>query len=227
MGSEMCIRDSNKGDHVVLIGNALAERMQHHGWLESYIQATTAEKELVFRNHGFGGDKVNNRPRNNGFPSADAYLEISKADVILAFWGYNESFDNSPDSFRADLAKWIDETKGKKYNGKGAPRIVLLSPIAHENLGQANLPDGSANNERLAKYTDATRQVANEKGVEFVDLFNLSQDLYKRSKLPLTINGIHLTSRGNNQLARGIHKNLFGKSPRASGRKLALSLIHI
>ena len=116
----------NKGDLVVLIGNALAERMQHHGWLESYIQTTTADKELVFRNHGFGGDKVNNRPRNNGFPSADAYLEISKADVILAFWGYNASFDNSPDAYRADLAKWIDETKGKKYNGKGAPRSVLL-----------------------------------------------------------------------------------------------------
>ena len=66
--------DFNKGEHVVLIGNALAERMQHHGWLESYIQGTMAEKELVFRNHGFGGDKVNNRPRNNGFPSADADL---------------------------------------------------------------------------------------------------------------------------------------------------------
>ena len=79
----------NKGDHVVLIGNALAERMQHHGWLESYAQTAMPEKELVFRNHGFGGDKVNNRPRNNGFPSADAYLEISKADVILALWGYN------------------------------------------------------------------------------------------------------------------------------------------
>ena len=37
----------NKGDHVVLIGNALAERMQHHGWLESYIQATMADKELA------------------------------------------------------------------------------------------------------------------------------------------------------------------------------------
>ena len=100
--------DFNEGEHVVLIGNALAERMQHHGWLESYIQGTMAEKELVFRNHGFGGDKVNNRPRNNGFPSADAYLEISKADVILAFWGYNESFDNSPDAYQADLAKWVD-----------------------------------------------------------------------------------------------------------------------
>ena len=136
--------------------------MQHHGWLESYAQAAMPGKELVFRNHGFGGDKVNNRPRNSGFPSADAYLDISKADVILAFWGYNESFDNSPDAYRADLAKWLDETNGKKYNGNSAPRVVLFSPIAHENLEQANLPDGTANNERLAKYTEATRQVANE-----------------------------------------------------------------
>ena len=211
----------NKGDHVVLIGNALAERMQHHGWLESYAQASMPDKELVFRNQGFGGDKVNNRPRNNGFPSADAYLEISKADVILAFWGYNESFDNSPDAYRADLAKWIDETNGKKYNGESAPRIVLFSPIAHENLDQANLPDGSANNERLAKYTEATRQVANEKGVEFVDLFSQSQKFYSRSKTPLTINGIHLKSGGNKQLARGIHKSLFGKLPRARARKLS------
>ena len=211
----------NKGDHVVLIGNALAERMQHHGWLESYAQAAMPEKELVFRNHGFGGDKVNNRPRNSGFPSADAYLEISKADVIFAFWGYNESFDDSPDAYRADLAKWLDETNGKKYNGESAPRIVLFSPIAHENLGQANLPDGSANNERLAKYTEATRQVANEKGVEFVDLFSQSQKLYSRSKTPLTINGIHLKSGGNKQLARGILKSLFGKLPRARARKLS------
>ena len=99
-----------KGEHVILIGNSLAERMQHHGWLESYVQGTMAKKELVFRNHGFAGDKVNNRPRNNGFPSADAYLEISKADVILAFWGYNESFDNSPDSFRADGTPMLSTT---------------------------------------------------------------------------------------------------------------------
>jgi glucose/arabinose dehydrogenase len=211
----------NKGDHVVLIGNALAERMQHHGWLESYAQAAMPDKELVFRNHGFGGDKVNNRPRNSGFPSADAYLEISKADVILAFWGYNESFDNSPDAYRADLVKWLDEINGKKYNGKSAPRVVIFSPIAHENLGQANLPDGVANNERLAKYAEATRQVANEKGVEFVDLFSQSQKYYARSKTPLTINGIHLTSEGNKQLARGIHKSLFGKLPRARARKLS------
>ena len=43
----------NKGDHVVLLGNTLAERMQHHGWLETYAQLAMADKELVFRNHGF------------------------------------------------------------------------------------------------------------------------------------------------------------------------------
>ena len=59
-GSSIQALDFNEGEHVVFIGNALAERMQHHGWLESYIQGTMAEKELVFRNHGFGGDKVNN-----------------------------------------------------------------------------------------------------------------------------------------------------------------------
>ena len=64
-------------------------------------------------------------------------------------------FDDSADAYRADLAKWVDDTKGKKYNGESAPRIVLFSPIAHENLGQTNLPDGSANNARLAKYAEA------------------------------------------------------------------------
>ena len=42
-----------KGDHVVLLGNTLAERMQHHGWLETYAQLAMPDKELVFRNHGF------------------------------------------------------------------------------------------------------------------------------------------------------------------------------
>ncbi len=25
----------NKGDHICIVGNTLAERMQHHGWLET------------------------------------------------------------------------------------------------------------------------------------------------------------------------------------------------
>ena len=59
-----------KGDSVVLIGNTLAERMQHHGWLESYVQEALPKHEITFRNHGFSGDKVNSRPRNRGFINA-------------------------------------------------------------------------------------------------------------------------------------------------------------
>ena len=139
----------NKGDHVVLIGNTLAERMQHHGWLESYVQAALPKHELVFRNHGFSGDKVNSRPRNRGFINPHEYLKISKADVIIAFWGYNETYDNNPAAFAQQLMKWIDETKKQNYSGKGAPRIVLCSPIAHEDLNNPNLPNGKANNARL------------------------------------------------------------------------------
>ena len=111
-----------KSVHVVIIGNTLAERMQHHGWLESYVQAALPKHELVFRNHGFSGDKVNSRPRNRGFINPHDYLKISKADVILAFWGYNESYDNNPAAFAQELMKWIDETKKQNYSGKGAKR---------------------------------------------------------------------------------------------------------
>jgi hypothetical protein len=154
-----------KGDHVVLLGNTLAERMQHHGWLESYVQAALPKHGVVFRNHGFSGDKVNSRPRNRGFIAPHDYLKISKADVILAFFGYNESYDNKPDAFKAELIKWIDDTKKQNYSGKGAPRIVLFSPISHENLNDPNLPNGKANNARLIKYANATAAAASERGV--------------------------------------------------------------
>ncbi|MBL63727.1 MAG: hypothetical protein CMI30_10015 [Opitutae bacterium] len=201
----------NKGDHVVLLGNALAERMQHHGWLETYAQLAMPDKELVFRNHGFCGDKVDKRPRNRGFINPHDYLTISKADVILTFFGANEAWDKNPGAYKGTLSKWIDETKGKQYNGKSAPRIVLFSPIAHEDLGNPNLPDGKEQNKHLAAYATATAEVAKEKGVEYVDLFGASQQLYAKSGENLTMNGIHLTDDGNRQIAEVILKTLFGK----------------
>src|SRR4051812_46673699 len=50
--------DLHKGDHICIIGNTLAERMQHEGWLETLIQARFPDKELVFRNLGYSGDEV-------------------------------------------------------------------------------------------------------------------------------------------------------------------------
>src|SRR6266550_7760791 len=95
----------NKGDHICLIGNALADRMQHHGWLETLICAKFPDRELVFRNLAASGDEVATWHRSENFGSRDEWLTKTKADVILAFYGFNESF-NGPaglDKFKQDL----------------------------------------------------------------------------------------------------------------------------
>ena len=198
----------NKGDHIAFIGNALPDRMQHDGFLETYLQNAHADKELVIRNLGFTGDTVTNRPRNKNFMSADDYLTHVKADVIFCFFGYNESYANDTLAFKKDLNKFIRSTKTKHYNGESAPRIVLISPIAHEDLETHSLPDGSENNRRLDAYTDAMARVAELKDVTFVDLFNTSMELYEEHDEPLTINGIHLNPLGNELIAKVIMDEL-------------------
>jgi putative heme-binding domain-containing protein len=75
-----------KGDHVCIIGNALAERMQHDGWLEAYLHARHPQHELVIRNLGFSGDEIggytgnpdfNKRLRSADFGTADQWLGAS------------------------------------------------------------------------------------------------------------------------------------------------------
>jgi lysophospholipase L1-like esterase/azurin len=203
-----------EGDHIVIIGNALADRMQHDGWLEAYLQAELPDLHLVIRNQGFTGDRIDHRPRSEGFPTADETLGLSQADVIFAMFGYNESYDGNPDQFRAGLTEWIEHTRAQNYSGKAPPRIVLFSPIAHEDLGDPNLPDGSENNERLETYVEVMEATAREQGVHYIDLFKASQKLYEESTLPLTINGVHLSTDGNRQIAQVIVRALLGKSPR-------------
>ena len=115
------------GDHVVLIGNALADRMQHDGWLEAHLQAELPDHQLVIRNQGFAGDRVDRRPRVEGFPSPEDYLGLSQASLVLAMFGYNESFDGDPAGFAAALETWIAHTRAQNYSGQGAAahRVVL------------------------------------------------------------------------------------------------------
>jgi len=203
-----------KGDSVCLIGNSLPDRFNHDGWFEAVLQSELKGQEVRFRNLGFTGDTVKERPRNQGFPSPENYLKICEADVIFAFFGYNESFkgEKGLESFMNDLSGMIDNYTKLKPNGKSDPRIVLFSPIAHENLNSPNLPDGNANNVRLEQYTKAIKAVADKKGVTFVDLFNPTKELYSKSKEAFTINGVHLNELGNRHVAQVIAEGLLGKT---------------
>ncbi len=204
------------GDHIVLIGNSLADRMQHDGWLETQLQLAWPDHQLVVRNQGFTGDRIDDRPRSNGFPPAGDYLRRSEASVIFAMFGGNEAWDEDPEGFRSSLQSWLDSTAVKSYSEKGSPKVVLFSPIAHEDLGTDNLPEGALQNDRLEAYTQVMREVAETHGVPFVDLFSASQRLYGRADEPLTVNGIHLTSEGNRAISDVIIRELYGHVPGAS-----------
>lgn len=235
-----------KGDHVCIVGNTLPDRMQHYGWLETLIHARYPDYHLVFRNLGYSGDEVElskrlrsahfgtpdqwlagSAPPAHPVPGADANrfeLTNTNADVIFAFFGYNESFAGEAGlpKFKQDLDAFIKHTLSQKYNGKSAPKLVLFSPIAHEDLGDPNLPNGSQNNPRLKMYTAAMAEVAKANDVPFVDLFSPTEELYqKRSKLePITINGVHINERGDKFLAQVIDRDLFGKEPNIDESRL-------
>jgi glucose/arabinose dehydrogenase/lysophospholipase L1-like esterase len=211
-----------KGDHIAIVGNTLADRMQHDGWLETRLQARFPESDLVIRNLGFSGDELTLRLRSANFGTPDAWLERVKANVIFAFFGYNESYAGEAGlkKFKADLASEIKHWQGKQYDGKSAPRVVIFSPIAFENIKNPNLPDGSAHNPRLKMYSDAMKEVATANNAQFVDLFSPTSELFAKAAKPLTINGIHPSSDGNRQLAEVIENGLFGSVKAAGADKL-------
>ena len=219
------------GDHIAIIGNTLADRMQHDGWLETFIIAKHPQLDLFFRNLAVAGDEVVVRHRSENFGSPDDWLTRTKADVILAFFGFNESFggDAGLDRFRRELDKVLKATRKKNYSGKGAPRLVLFSPIANEKLDDPNQPDPTANNENLRKYTAAMADVARANEVQFVDLFGISQRLYAQAagkRSPLTFNSLHLTDAGDEVLAREIFMVLFkAEAPSGNLEKLRAAVL--
>ena len=205
----------HKGDRIIIIGNTLAERMQYFGHFETLLHSRFPELELVVHNLGYSADELTLRPRQAHFNDHGHTLKDEKPDVLIAVFGFNESFAGPAGlaKFRSDLEKFIGESTTTKYNGKAAPRLVLLSPIAQEDLKNPHVTDGKTNNDNIKLYTDAMAELAGKHGVAFVDLFAPTQRLYQSADHPLTINGVHLNDEGYKQLAPVLDAALFGPRP--------------
>jgi hypothetical protein len=216
--------DLKKGDHVCIIGNTLADRMQHDGWLETLIVAKYPQHDLVFRNLAVAGDEVATRHRSENFGSPDDWLTKTKADVILAFFGFNESFKGAAglDKFKLDLDKFLKNTENERlFRQRSAAHCAFL-PIANEKLNDPNQPDPTANNANLQLYTTAMAEVAKANDTTFVDLLSVSQRLYAQAakeKNALTFNTLHLTEAGNKALAPEIFKLSSSRNCRRQPRK--------
>src|ERR1700741_2143024 len=126
-----------KGNHIVLIGNNLCSRMMNFGQFETEMQLRYPDSLLFIRNMCDGGNTPGFRPHSGrnapwAFPGAekfqtelanksgseghfeteDEWLTKLKADVIVACFGYNESFQgpNGLENYKAELDAFIKYT---------------------------------------------------------------------------------------------------------------------
>ena len=209
-------------DVVGIYGNGLADRMQHDPWVETVLQSHLKGMNVSFRNMSFSGDMANQRPRNKGFTNDDEYLQHVAPNVVFIMYGYNESFAGPAGTaaYQGELLKLIDRYRSLLKDKDVDARFVLFSPVAYENTGSPNLPEGTELNKNLLAYTEATQQAAAASGASFVDLYTPTSQLFAATGDQFTINGIHLNAAGYRRLAVIISHELTG-NPAPSEDSLA------
>lgn len=230
-----------KGSHIVLIGNNLASRMLNFGHFETEMHLRYPDSTLFIRNIADPGNTPGFRPHSSRkepwafpgaekfydnalsnksgsigfFPSEDEWLTNLEADIVLAFFGYNESFQGEEgiENFKEELHAFIAHTKNQSYNGENSPELALVSPIAFEDLSsKMDLPNGVEENKNLKLYAEAMRQVALQDSVLFIDAFAPSKQWFGTNENQLTIDGFQLNDVGYQKLGKFLAEAVFGKS---------------
>ncbi len=215
------------GDRICLIGNTLFERAQLFGQLSATLHAAFPDNHLVIRNLAWSADEIDLTPRPENFADIDQHLTYFKADVIIAAYGFNESFAGSDGlpAFRTKLMAFLTSLRSKAFNRSSASRIVLVSPIANEN--RPGVAAADLNNARIRSYTEAMREVAEAQGVGFVDLFEPTLGPLADPATTLTINGCHLTKEGYDLLAEVFFRGCFQSPPPVVEERLRLAAIDL
>ena len=204
-----------EGDRVVFIGNMFVERDIQHNYLETLLTTRWRDRNITFRNLGWSGDTVFVPARagsgpNRGIDLLMDYVKELRPTVLFVAYGMNESFEGE-----AGLSRFVDGYN-KLLDALAATkaRVILIGPIAHEDLGRP-LPDGVEHNKQLKMYSEAIRLLAAKRDASFVNLFDRTLAEYERQKPNLTDNGIHLNALGYWLTARMIVEELGMKPPPA------------
>jgi len=194
-----------EGDRVIFVGNTFFERDLRYNHLETALTARWPSRNVTFRNLGWDGDTVWGEARAefgspaDGFNSLSKHVADLKPTVIFVAYGMSESYAGAGgvEPFIQQLDKMLDMLS------RTQARIILLSPIRHEDLGRP-LPDPADHNLKLRLYVDAIAKVAARRSYDFVSLF----DLAGSKDQPLTQNGIHLNDRGYRAATGAIERGL-------------------
>jgi mono/diheme cytochrome c family protein/glucose/arabinose dehydrogenase len=212
--------------------------MMNYGFFETEMQLRYPEQNLYIRNMCDGGDTPGFRPHSGrfspwAFPDAekfqtdlaqksnsqghldtpDEWLTNHNTDVIIACFGFSESYAGKEglENFKAELQAFVKNTKAEKYNGKAAPQLALISPIAFQDLSaKYDLPNGKAENENLNLYAEAIKEIAKRNKVLFVDAFEPSQKWFAENN-QLTTNGQQLNIEGYEKFSTLLANGVFGE----------------
>ncbi|MDP7050521.1 MAG: GDSL-type esterase/lipase family protein, partial [Verrucomicrobiota bacterium] len=214
-----------KGARIAFIGNTLLDRAQNFGHFEAALQQAFPKSELTVRNLTWAADQLGTEPRPANFADVEQHLTIAKADVIFAAYGFNESFagESGLPEFRQKLMTYVAGLKRKAFNGETAPRIVLVSPIANENVEGVGAAD--RNNKNIAAYTKVMREVAASQKVGFADVYTATESAMASGGSDLTINGCHLNDEGYQVFAKELFKQTFGKAAPKTSQSLQAAVV--
>ncbi|MES2695148.1 MAG: SGNH/GDSL hydrolase family protein, partial [Verrucomicrobiota bacterium] len=216
-----------KDDRIVFIGNTLFERAAQFPHFESLLQLAHPSHQLVIRTLAWSADEPGLMPRPANFGDIHQHLAVQKADVIFAAFGFNESF-GGPEKladFRTRLTAFLRDLKTRAYNGTSAARIVLVSPIANENIrALAPIPAADLNNANLALYTKAMAEVAALEKIGFADVYAPMLAAFADPKSDFTFNGVHLEDRGYAAFAEALFRATFRREPPRAAQSAASEL---
>jgi len=229
---------------IVMIGNNLGSRMMHYGHFETELHLRYPGHSLLIRNQSEPGDTPGFRPHssrdipwafpgaeqfqteyttNTGseghFPEPDEWISKFNPEVLIAFFGFSESFrgEEGVENYKAELDAFIRHTREQSYNENGETELVLVSPIAFEDLSDRyDLPDGVQENRNLQLYTDAMSDVAGQYEINFVDVFRPTKEWFENSSEPLTIDGSQLNDEGYHRFSVLLADKIFGRSASVS-----------
>lgn len=179
---------------VAFTGGTNIANMRKDGYLETLLMAAQPHTKLHVWNLGWDGDTVYEQFRDVGFGKWSRNLDSLGANVVFVQFGQMESLQGEK-----AIPDFINAYKQLLASIKASDRqIVLISPIPFEPERLTSRVTGLSvnplNNAPAEKYADKIKELAQEQGFTYIDLYH---SLLKSPLAgSLTSDGIHLTTEG-------------------------------
>ena len=170
---------------VVFIGQENLVREAKSAEIESRLATAFADKSPVFRTMAWEADTVHEQWRDLNFGPWKGQLETVGATTLILQFGQAEALQGQGGlaKFKADYHKLLDDL------GRHTPRIVLLSPVGF--MTSARPPDlrSPAKLADLEAYAAAVAEIAQQRGLPYVNLT-------EAAKPHASVDGLHLSAEG-------------------------------